>query len=136
MATEQYASVVGKGTAPFELELSAGWVTARAGSPVSFPFTIFNRESTVLHLRLSSEFPPYFLPRFTAGNAGQVKDELSIQPHGTYRGTLTLAMPSAIDGSRFSYRIFAQSQTNGSLSVVREAGIIASAAVPVPGIRD
>ncbi len=136
MATEQYASVVGKGTAPFELELSAGWVTARAGSPVSIPFTIFNRESTVLHLRLSSEFPPYFLPRFTAGNAGQVKDELSIQPHGTYRGTLTLAMPSAIDGSRFSYRIFAQSPTNASLTVAREAGIIASAAPPVPGIRD
>ena len=136
MAIEQYASVVGKGTAPFELELSAGWVTARAGSLVSIPFTISNRESSVLRLRLSSEFPPYFLPRFTAGNAGQVKDELSIQPHGTYRGTLTLAMPSAIDGSRFSYRIFAQSPTNASLTVAREAGIIASAAPPVPGIRD
>ena len=136
IAPEQYASVVGKGAAPFELELPSGWVTATAGSLVSIPFTISNRESSVLRLRLSSEFPPYFLPRFTAGNAGQVKDELSIQPHGTYRGTLTLAMPSAVDGARFSYRIFAQSQTNGSPSVAREAGIIASATAPVPGIRD
>ena len=128
MANEQYASVVGKGTAPLELDVSPDWVAVKAGSTVSIPFTLSNRDSALHKLRLSCEFPPFFLPLFQAANGEQVQEEVAVKPGATYRGILTLAMPpDAADGARFSYRIFAHPLTKQNFIAFSEVGIIASA---------
>lgn len=128
MAVERYASVVGKGIRPIQLEVSSDWVKATAGSTVSIPFTVSNHDSASHTLQLSCEFPPFFLPRFKAGNQLQRVEEVSMKPGATYHGALTLTVPGdTADGARFSYRIFAHSVSDSNFSASGDAGIIASA---------